>query len=48
MPSKDGKSNFYRKLELDKETKKLIRDYREIKRCIDRNIIVEDQNDRKA
>ena len=37
---RDGKSGFYRKLELDKHTMKLIRGYRKIKRVIDRDINV--------
>lgn len=41
---RDGKGQFYRKLELDKKTMKLIRDYRNIKRYIDQDIITTQEN----
>lgn len=35
---RDGKGNFYKNLNLDKPTRKLIRWYREVKYSIDRDL----------
>lgn len=35
--NRDGKNNFFRKLDLDEKTRKLIRQYREIKRLMDKD-----------
>jgi len=42
---RDGKGQFYRTLNLDKPTRKLIRWYREIKFKIDRNIPIDKERE---
>ncbi len=36
MPTKDGKDKFFKKLNIDEETKKIIKVYRRIKNLIDK------------
>lgn len=36
-PKKDGKNKFYRTLKLDKDTRKILKDYRELKEKMDKN-----------
>jgi hypothetical protein len=42
MSINDGKNQFYKKLQLDEHTMKTIRQFREIKRFIDRDTYIDD------
>lgn len=37
MVRRDGKDKFYKKLKLDKETRNILRDYRELKEAMDKD-----------
>jgi len=37
MVRRDGKNKFYKKLKLDKNTRKILRDYRELKELMDKD-----------